>query len=71
MRVVHCAELSLTLSDFCMDNAYPGVSAVRDCGYLSGEGSWGSPLAVEAEMRLLEIAMSSRPPQVLMSFVSN
>lgn len=27
--------------------------------------------AVEAEMRLLKIAIASRPPQVLMSFVGN
>lgn len=32
-------------------------------------GEWKG--AVEAEMRLLEIATASRPPQVLMSFVSN
>lgn len=50
VRVVHCAELSLTLSDFCMGDAYPGVSAVRDCRYLSGEGSWRSPLVNGREL---------------------
>lgn len=50
VRVAHRAELSLKLSEFCMGNAYPRVSAVRDCGYLSGEGSWRSPLANGREL---------------------
>lgn len=50
VRVVHRAELSLKLSEFCMGNAHPRVSAVRDCGYLSGEGSWRSPLANGREL---------------------